>query len=253
MLLALLSLLFSCNPNNKPDNSSKDQSETTATDSAPEKSQPNILFILADDLGFSDLSALGGEIPTPNLDTLAKGGMLQTNFYSGQTCSPTRSMLMSGTDNHLAGVGVMGGPSREEHKDKPGYVGYLNFRVVSLADILSDAGYNTYITGKWHLGMDVDNGPVARGFRRAFISLDGAAHLGKWDWRGPQPADYRDGETLIQVDDDFYSTRVYTDKMIEYIENDRKEINPFLHILPIRHRTGLYRRLMNPLHGSREI
>ncbi|MBN1905237.1 MAG: arylsulfatase [Deltaproteobacteria bacterium] len=226
-LLVALFFLVACNQENTV-STVPDKSETTSANATSEKAErPNILFILADDLGFSDMGIYGGEIPTPNLDTLAKGGMMLTNFYSGQTCSPTRSMLMSGTDNHLAGVGVMGGPSREDHKDKPGYVGYLNFRVVSLADILRDAGYNTYITGKWHLGMDVENGPVARGFRRAFISLDGAAHLGKWDWRGPQPANYRDGETQMQVDDDFYSTRVYTEKMIEYIENDRKENKPF--------------------------
>jgi arylsulfatase len=198
-----------------------------ASRQGPDGARPNILFILADDLGYGDLGAFGGEIPTPRLDTLARGGMRLTNFYSGLTCSPTRSMLMSGTDNHLAGVGVMGGPSRPEHKDKPGYIGYLNSDVVSLADVLGDAGYNTYIAGKWHLGMDVENGPVARGFRRSFVSLDGAAHLGGWDWRGPQPANYRDGEELVQVGDDFYSTRVYTEKMLSYIEADRAEGKPF--------------------------
>jgi arylsulfatase len=188
---------------------------------------PNIVLILADDLGNADLGYNGSEIPTPNLDQLAAEGMLLTNFHAGMSCSPTRAMLMSGVDSHLAGLGVMTGPSRPEHMGKPGYLGYLNFRVASLADLLRDAGYNTYITGKWHLGMDVDNGPLARGFKKAFVSLDGAAHLGSWDWRGPQPANYRDGEKLVQVGDDFYSTRFYTEKMMRFIDEDRDEEKPF--------------------------
>ena len=83
------------------------------------------------------------------------------------------------------------------------------------------------MTGKWHLGSTVETGPRARGFKRSFISLDGAAHLGKWSWRGPQNADYRDGDELVQVGDDWYTTRDYTKKMIDYIEQDRAEGKPF--------------------------
>ena len=193
--------------------------------------RPNIVLIVADDLGYADVGYHGSEIPTPNLDALAREGMLLENFHSAMTCSPTRAMLMSGTDSHLAGLGIMGAPTRPEHMDQPGYVGYLNFRVASLADLLSDAGYDTYISGKWHLGMDVETGPVARGFRRAFVSLDGAAHLGGWDWRGPQPANYRDGEELVQVGDDFYSTRYYTERMIGFIDADRVDDRPFFAFL----------------------
>jgi arylsulfatase len=189
--------------------------------------RPNILFILADDLGYSDLGAFGSEIPTPNLDALARSGMLLTDFYAGMTCSPTRAMLMSGTDHHVAGMGVQGRPSRDDQRGQPGYEGHLNFRVASLADLMTDAGYNTYMTGKWHLGEELEHGPRARGFRRSFVSLDGAAHLGGWDWRGPQPARYRDGEEIVQVGDDFYTTRFYTQRMIEYIEQDRAEGKPF--------------------------
>ena len=197
----------------------------TVDTAAPQR--PNILLILADDLGYSDIGAFGGEIPTPNLDALARRGMLLTQFYSGQTCSPTRAMLLSGMDNHRAGMGVMGAPTREDQKGKPGYEGHLNFRLASLAELLSDAGYNTYMTGKWHLGETVETGPRARGFRRSFVSLDGAAHLGGWDWRGPQPAKYRDGDELVTVGDDFYTTRFYTERMLEYIEQDRAEGKPF--------------------------
>ena len=103
-------------------------------------------------------------------------------------------------DNHLAGVGTQGQPSRADQKGQPGYEGFLNFRVAALAELMTDAGYNSYMTGKWHLGPDVENGPHARGFRHSFVSLDGAAHLGGWDWRGPQPANYRDGDEIVLLD-----------------------------------------------------
>jgi arylsulfatase A-like enzyme len=189
--------------------------------------RPNILYILADDLGYADIGVFGGEIPTPNLDELARRGLLLTDFYSGMTCSPTRVMLMSGTDNHLAGMGVMGAPTRADQKGKPGYEGYLNFRVASLADLMTDAGYNTYMVGKWHLGDTVETGPHARGFRRVFASFDGAAHLGGWDWRGPEPSKYWDNSNVVTVGDDWYTTRDYTKKMLGYIEQDRADGKPF--------------------------
>ncbi|MBF8269919.1 MAG: arylsulfatase [Gammaproteobacteria bacterium] len=197
------------------------------TAGAAEHEQPNILLLLADDLGYADIGAFGSEIPTPNIDALARNGMLLTNFHSSLTCSPTRSMLMSGTDNHRAGLGVMGAPQRKDQIDQPGYEGYLNFRVASLADLMTDAGYNTYMTGKWHLGTTVETGPIARGFKKAFVSLDGAAHLGNLSWNGPGLAPYRDGTELVEVGPDFYTTQFYTERMIQYIEADRNEHKPF--------------------------
>ncbi|MDT8398523.1 MAG: arylsulfatase [Pseudomonadales bacterium] len=199
----------------------------TACSPAPEPRRPNILLILADDLGYADLGVFGSEIPTPNLDALAANGLLLTDFYANMTCSPTRSMLMSGTDSHLAGLGVMGRPARADQRGQPGYEGFLNFRVASLADLMTDAGYNTYMTGKWHLGTEVETGPRARGFKRSFVSLDGAAHLGGLSWNGPALAPYRDGEEVVTVGDDFYSTRFYTQRMMSYIEADRAAGKPF--------------------------
>jgi arylsulfatase len=201
---------------------------TSREEAAPVK-RPNIVYILADDLGYGDIGAFGSEIPTPNLDQLARDGMLLTNFHANMTCSPTRSMVMSGMDSHLAGLGVMSAPRREDQKGQPGYEGYLNFRVAPLPALLSDAGYNTYMVGKWHLsdGDKVETGPHARGFQRVFASFDGAAHLGGWDWRGPQPSNYWDGDTVVHVSDDWYTTRDYTKKMIDYIEQDRADGRPF--------------------------
>ncbi len=189
--------------------------------------RPNIVLIVADDLGYSDLGIFGGEIPTPNLDALAKAGMMLTQFYANMTCSPTRAMLFSGTDSHVAGLGVMGTPRNDAQRGQPGYEGYLNFRVASLAELLRDAGYRTYMTGKWHLGTEVETGPAARGFDRSFVSLDGAAHLGGLSWNGPGLAPYRDGDELVNVGDDFYTTRFYTERMIDYIESDRGDDAPF--------------------------
>jgi arylsulfatase A-like enzyme len=224
-IAAMIAALAACTGEQAQDTPS------SAPSAATPDSRANIVFILADDLGYADLGVFGGEIPTPNLDALARSGMLLTNFYAGMTCSPTRAMLMSGMDNHLSGLGVMGQPNREDQRGQPGYEGYLNFRVASLAELMSDAGYDTYMTGKWHLGDDVETGPRARGFKRSFVSLDGAAHLGPWDWRGPQPARYRDGDELVYVGENFYSTRVYTEKMIEYVEQDRGDGRPFFAFL----------------------
>lgn len=113
--------------------------------------RPNFLVIVADDLGYSDISPFGSEIETPNLDRMSKTGIRLTNFHTASACSPTRSMLFSGTDNHIAGLGQMAEhmAHAEVYKDKPGYEGYLNFRVAALSEILQDDGYHTIMSGKW--------------------------------------------------------------------------------------------------------
>ena len=135
--------------------------------------RPNIVILLADDLGYSDLGMFGGEIKTPNLDALAREGVRFTQFYTHATCSPTRSMLLSGLDTHLNGLGNMDEWIAPNQMGKPGYEGYLNERVATLSSLLKEAGYHTYMTGKWHLGKQPNLIPAARGFERDFSLLDG--------------------------------------------------------------------------------
>jgi len=121
------------------------------------QNRPNILLVVVDDMGYSDVGAFGGEIRTPTGDSLAKAGLRMSSFYVAPSCSPTRSMLMSGTDNHLAGLGNMKEALAENQKGKPGYEGHINNRVVTIASLLRDSGYHTYMTGKWHLGEEIEN------------------------------------------------------------------------------------------------
>ena len=140
-------------------------------------SRPNFLVIVADDLGFSDLGAFGSEIKTPNIDSLAsRGGLRFTDFHAAAACSPTRSMLLSGTDNHIAGIGAMNEGMPEFQRGKPGYEGYLNDKVAPLPEVLRDHGYKTYMSGKWHLGLEKDRWPSKRGFDRSYSLLPGAAN-----------------------------------------------------------------------------
>lgn len=114
--------------------------------------RPNFLVIVADDLGYSDIGCFGSEIETPHLDRLAQSGIRLTNFHTASACSPTRSMLFSGTDNHIAGLGQMEehmGQHKKAFEGREGYEGYLNFRVAALSEILQDGGYNTIMSGKW--------------------------------------------------------------------------------------------------------
>ncbi len=136
-------------------------------------------MIVADDLGFSDIGAFGGEINTPNLDRLAYAGMRFTDFHSAPACSPTRAMLLTGTDHHIAGIGTMLEVAIPGFQGAPGYEGYLNDRVVALPELLRDAGYLTLMSGKWHLGDTIETSPWARGFERSFALLPaGASHYG---------------------------------------------------------------------------
>jgi arylsulfatase A-like enzyme len=191
----------------------------------PVKKTPNIVLIVADDLGYTDIGCFGSEIATPNIDALASQGQIFTRFYTAATCSPTRAMLLSGTDNHIAGLGDMAerSVSIAEERGQPGYEGYLNDRVISVAQLLKDAGYHTYLAGKWHLGLTADQSPEAKGFERSFALMDAYSNHYYPDsrdsfWEDDHFSRYPEGQ---------YSTDLYTDKVISFIRNDRKDSKPF--------------------------
>lgn len=192
--------------------------------------RPNFLIIVADDLGYTDLGAFGGEIETPNLDRLANGGLKLTNFYAAPTCSPTRSMLLSGTDNHLAGLGNMAEELAPNQRRRKGYEGYLNSRVVSLAEVMKSSNYRTYMTGKWHLGLEENQSPRARGFERSFVLLQGgASHYDQSNTPAGAPKGlYREDGKLADLPKDFYSSDFYASKLVSYLSKDEKSEKPFL-------------------------
>ena len=183
--------------------------------------RPNIVMILGDDLGFADMGSFGGEIRTPNLDSLATGGVRFANFYTNASCSPTRSAMLSGVDTHRNGLGNMDEWTAPNQRGIPGYEGYLNNQVTTLPQLLKDAGYHTYMVGKWHLGKQPDQIPAARGFERDFSLLDGAGSY--WDMTNftaasPQSTFTEDGRYLTRLPKDYYATKTYTDKLIGYID-----------------------------------
>lgn len=197
---------------------------------AKARTRPNILLIVADDLGFSDIGAFGGEIDTPNLDALAKEGLRLTDFHTAATCSPTRSMLLSGVDHHIAGIGSMAELTVEEQQGKPGYEGYLNDRVAPFPALLKQAGYRTYMTGKWHLGLTEERSPTARGFEKSFALLRGADDHYAQPWStkiDPAQPYYREDGKLTTVPPDFYSSNFYGDKLVSYLKAGQGDNKPF--------------------------
>jgi arylsulfatase len=196
---------------------------------APGK-RPNIVIILGDDMGFADMGSFGSEIKTPNLDSLASDGVRFTNFYTHATCSPTRSMLLTGVDTHLNGMGNMDEWIAPNQVGVPGYEGYLSKSMPTLPQLLKGAGYHTYMAGKWHLGKAPDLIPAARGFERDFSLLDGAGSY--WDMSNltastPKSVFTENGRYLTELPEDYYATKTYTDKIIEFIDANKDDGKPF--------------------------
>jgi arylsulfatase len=197
--------------------------------------RPNVLLIVADDLGFSDLGCFGGEIATPRLDALARAGTRFTDFHSAPACSPTRAMLMTGTDPHVAGIGTMLEVAQPGFSGAPGYEGHLNDRVVTVTEVLRDAGYHTLLSGKWHLGDTPGSMPAARGFDRSFALLPaGASHYageGLDRFSIVATAYQEDGQPVAKLPDDFYSSDYFADRLITYL-NERPRDRAFFAYLP---------------------
>jgi arylsulfatase A-like enzyme len=177
------------------------------------KQPPNIILIVADDLGFSDLGCYGGEIQTPNLDRLAKNGLRFTQFYNASRSCPTRASLLTGLYPHQAGIGHM-----TEDKGYPAYSGELTDKSPTIAEVLRKSGYLTFMTGKWHVTLNVKpsdpncNRPLKRGFNHYFGTLPGSGSY--WD-----PAGLMEDDEFIKADGDFY----YTEKISEYACNCIKD------------------------------
>jgi len=239
-IFALLVIFMSCKSDKKE---VAEQNESTEG-----IKKPNILLIVADDMGYSDIGPFGGEINTPTLGKLAKEGTMLTNFHVLPTCSPSRSVLLSGTDNHIAGLGSMEEMKTPKQHGKPGYEGFLNNSVAHLPQILNDVGYQTYLSGKWHLGFEKEHWPSNKGFSETFTLLPGGGS--HWADRlplsPPQIMNYvRNGELVDNLPEDFYSTKNYTDYILEWLERDKNDEKPFFAYVS-------YTASHDPLHAPKE-
>lgn len=200
-----------------------------AADVALPATRPNIVLILADDAGFSDFGAYGGEARTPNIDAIARSGVRFSNYHTSPLCAPSRAMLLTGVDSHRTGVATIPEVLPPEHRDRPGYSMRLEPGVVTVADQLRAAGYRTYMTGKWHLGHGEGDLPNAHGFDRSFV-LD-ASGADNWEQRPYMPyyrtADWFEDGKPTTLPDNFYSSEFIVDRMIEYLDSDARKDAPF--------------------------
>ena len=187
--------------------------------------RPNILLIVADDLGYSDIGSYGSEISTPNLDQLANNGLRFSSFYTTASCAPTRAMLLTGVDSHRAGVANISEALTPEQAHSPFYRGTLNHNVITIARLLNDAGYDTAMSGKWHLGYaDPSLLPINRGFKQTVTM----PFSGGDNWTQQSYVPHYD-KTLwlengkeIAVPEGFYSSKFIVDKAIQQLENNQK-------------------------------
>ena len=198
--------------------------------------QPNIVFILADDLGYTDIAPYGSEVHTPTLSSLAEQGLRFTNYHTAANCAPARAMLLTGVDNHLAGVPNIPEMLAPEQRAQAHYQGVLGGNVVTVATLLEDAGYHTYMAGKWHLGATPDKRPSRRGFERTVALMDSGAD--NWEQRPYLPIYdqanwFADGNRLT-LPEDFYSSRFLIDKTIEFIDSNIQDGSPFFAYVPFQ-------------------
>jgi len=204
--------------------------------SAQQSGRPNVVVILADDLGYTDISPFGSEIDTPNIARLAAEGLSFTNYHTAGSCAPARAMLLTGVDSHRNGVPNIPEALPAEQLEYDHYQGVLNDRVVTLASVLQRSGYHTYMTGKWHLGHTRELLPSARGFDRTIAMADTGAD--NWDQRTYLPIYeqanwYADGAPHT-LPDDFYSSEYFIDKTIEFIASNAGDNRPFFAYIPFQ-------------------
>jgi arylsulfatase A-like enzyme len=184
--------------------------------------KPNIILILADDLGYSDLGAYGSEIQTPNLDRLANEGLRLKEFYNNSICAPTRASLLTGQYQHKAGVGYFA-----NNLGLPAYQGYLNQESLTLAEVLKGQGYTTLMSGKWHVSGDKVSYPWQRGFDHVLMSENGS-YFDQGDFNGgPKRPYYEDGKPYLLEPNKYYQTDVITEHAVKYLNEASQKNNPF--------------------------
>jgi arylsulfatase A-like enzyme len=198
--------------------------------------QPNIILILADDLGFTDIAPYGSEISTPSLTALASEGISFTNYHTAASCAPSRAMLLTGVDNHRAGVASIPEAIPPEQSGFDNYQGVLGNNVVTVASLLEASGYHTYMAGKWHLGKERHQLPSRRGFEKTVAMADTGAD--NWEQKPYIPIYkkanwFADGEEMV-LPEDFYSSRFLIDKTIEFIDSNLEDGRPFFAYLPFQ-------------------
>jgi len=183
--------------------------------------RPNVIVILTDDMGYSDIGCFGSEIKTPNIDRLAKKGLRFTHFYNTARCSPTRASLLTGLYPHQAGMGHLSNANYEDE----GYRDDLSKNAVTMAEVFGKAGYSTYMSGKWHISKDItpngdkSNWPIQRGFQRFFGTLNGSGSF--YD-----PGTLVSGNKFIAPGKDFYYTDAISDTTVKFIQEHPKD-KPF--------------------------
>ncbi len=191
--------------------------------------RPNIVLIMADDMGYSDIGCFGSEINTPNIDKLASEGLRFTQFYNTSRCCPTRASLLTGLYPHQAGMGGMVNGKGDINPKGP-YQGYLNDHCVTIAEVLKGAGYGTYMAGKWHVGEERPHWPVDRGFDRYYGLLSGAMNYYDMEKGKSDDTTRRfaiDGEAYTPPKEDWYLTDAISDRSVEYIEAASAKEQPF--------------------------
>nr|WP_294895343.1 arylsulfatase [uncultured Pedobacter sp.] len=190
------------------------------------KNQPNIIIILADDMGYSDIGCFGSNIQTPNLDEMAKEGLKMTAFYNASRCCPSRSSILTGLYQHQAGVGDM-----MNTRTQPAYQGYLNNNCVTIAEALKQNGYQTFMGGKWHVGQAKEHWPLQRGFDKFFGLIDGAnSYFDNRPYRPNQKLTIALGNEPYTPGKGYYSTNAYTDFAIDFIAHKDKSKPFFLYL-----------------------
>ena len=196
------------------------------------ENKPNFLVIVGDDFGYSDIGSFGSEISTPNLDAIAKDGKVLTNYHTAPTCSPARVALLTGVDWHVGGIGTMYELIADNQVGQPGYETYINDRVVTVAELLKDAGYNTMMSGKWHLsghGYQPGTSPYERGFSNVLTLLeDGSNHFNSAEYVPGWSVTFMANATKVpRPQNGTFDTTMYTDQLLGFFKKTESEKKPF--------------------------